>query len=318
MLARNLTKLPAAADLARYSLEAKSDGYRLITFTGVDGVLLQTRRGADATEAFPDIARAAMGAGELVLDGELVVPHQGRLDFLLLQRRARHTGRGAEAMAAQFPAAVMVFDLLEAAGAVLLNQPYVERRALLEELFDHDVLGPPWSLCPATDDPATASQWLTPEWGRVGIEGLCLKPKTSLYSPGVRGWGKLRSFESAEGIIAGVTGPLTSPGTLLLGRYDTDGRLRLIARSTPLARTAARQLAAVLSAADCGHPWESARFSAGWGSNEALVFRPVEPEVVVEFRADTAIDAGRHRHPVRYLRIRSDLTAKDIESMNPD
>ncbi|MEU3499382.1 ATP-dependent DNA ligase [Streptomyces hundungensis] len=318
MLARTLTKLPAPVDLARYSLEAKCDGYRLITFTGVEGVLLQTRRGADATDAFPDIARAAVGMGDLVLDGELVVPHQGRLDFLLLQRRARHTGRGAEAMAAQFPAAVMVFDLLETAGAVLLNQPYVERRALLEELFDRGVLGPPWSLCPATDDPATASQWVTPEWGRVGIEGLCLKPKTSLYSPGVRGWGKLRSFESAEGIVAGVTGPLTSPGTLLLGRYTADGRLRLIARTTPLARAAARQLAPVLSPAESGHPWENARFSAGWGSNEVLVFRPVEPEVVVEFRADTAFDAGRHRHPVRYLRIRNDLTPEDVASLSTD
>lgn len=69
MLARTLTTLPSSAELARYSLEAKSDGHRLITFTGSEGVLLQTRRGDDATRAFPDIARAGAGVGELDLDG---------------------------------------------------------------------------------------------------------------------------------------------------------------------------------------------------------------------------------------------------------
>ncbi|MFE0062646.1 ATP-dependent DNA ligase [Streptomyces sp. NPDC059003] len=274
-------------------------------------------RSAQAAGA-PDIARAAAGLGELVLDGELVVPHQGRLNFPLLQQRARHTGRGAEEMAAQFPAAVVVFDLLEADGRVLLDQPYVERRALLEELFDRGELGPPWSLCPATDDPAIAAQWLTPDWGHVGIEGLCLKSRTSLYRPGVRGWGKLRSFESAEGIVAGVTGSLASPSTLLIGRYDATGHLRLIARTTPLPRAAARQLGALLRPAGSGHPWEGVRFSSGWGSRAALDVRPVEPETVVEFRADTAIDAGRYRHPVRHLRVRIDLRPVDVQVLGAE
>lgn len=205
-----------------------------------------------------------------------------------------------------------VFDLLETGGTVLLDQPYLERRALLEELFDRGVLGPPWSLCPATDDPAIATQWLTPDWGHVGIEGICLKPKTSRYGPGVRGWGKLRSFESAEGIVGGVTGPLASPGALLIGRYNAAGHLRLIARTTPLPRAAARQLGAILRPAGSSHPWEGVQFSSAWGSRETLDFRPAEPEVVVEFRADTAIDAHRYRHPVRHLRVRTDLRPVDI------
>ncbi|MEV5731244.1 hypothetical protein AB0N50_36580 [Streptomyces pharetrae] len=32
------------------------------------------------------------------------------------------------------------------------------------------------------------------------------------------------------------------------------------------------------------------------------------PELVAEFIADTSVDAGRYRHPVRYLRVRDDLT----------
>ncbi|MFD9069813.1 ATP-dependent DNA ligase [Streptomyces lasiicapitis] len=176
MLARTLPALPPPAELARYSLEAKSDGHRLITFTGSEGVLLQTRRGADATGAFPDIARASAGLGELVLDGELVVPHQGRLDFPLLQRRARHTGSGAEAMAAQFPAAVVVFDLLEAEGTVLLNQPYVERRALLEGLFDRGVLGPPWSCARPQTTPPPRPSGSPPTGGTWGLRACASSP----------------------------------------------------------------------------------------------------------------------------------------------
>jgi hypothetical protein len=33
----------------------------------------------------------------------------------------------------------------------------------------------------------------------------------------------------------------------------------------------------------------------------------VAPELVVEFIADNSVDAGRYRHPVRYLRVRDDL-----------
>ncbi|MER5297649.1 hypothetical protein ABT382_37480 [Streptomyces pharetrae] len=39
-----------------------------------------------------------------------------------------------------------------------------------------------------------------------------------------------------------------------------------------------------------------------------MEFHSVRPELVVEFIADTSVDAGRYRHPVRYLRLRNDLT----------
>ncbi|MER5549983.1 hypothetical protein ABT072_48260 [Streptomyces sp. NPDC002589] len=41
---------------------------------------------------------------------------------------------------------------------------------------------------------------------------------------------------------------------------------------------------------------------------KALVFQPVVPDLV----ADTALDLGRHRHPVRYLRLRNDTAPGDV------
>ncbi|MFF9458072.1 hypothetical protein [Streptomyces flaveolus] len=117
---------------------------------------------------------------------------------------------------------------------------------------------------------------------------------------------------AAEGIIGAVTGSAHAPRGLLLGRLDAAGRLRLVARSTPLSRNAAAELGAVLRPAGVEHPWWGREFSAGWGTKDLLVFQPVVPYLVAEVDADTALDLGRHRHPVRYLRLRDDMDAGDV------
>lgn len=316
MLARTRPSLPAAGLPPHTSAEQKVDGYRLICFAHRDRTVLQSRRGSDLAAAFPELAAAGSALGRpLVLDGELVVPRTGRLDFALLQQRARRRGRSAAEAAQAHPAYMIVFDLLESAGTTLLHQPYRERRALLEELFRDGVLptgAGQFALCPATEDPAQARAWMDPAWGSVGIEGLVLKRHQQPYLPGERAWEKVRARASDEGIVGGVTGTLRAPSQLLLGRYDTSGGLRLVARTTPLARPARRELAPLLEPADQSHPWHGVRFSAGWGSREDLDYQPVQPRVVAEFLADTAVDAGRYRHPVRFLRVRSEIDPAEV------
>jgi hypothetical protein len=36
------------------------------------------------------------------------------------------------------------------------------------------------------------------------------------------------------------------------------------------------------------------------------------PDTVVEFAGDTAVDEGRYRHPVRYLRVRDDISPEQL------
>jgi ATP-dependent DNA ligase len=76
----------------------------------------------------------------LVLDGELVVPHKGKLHFTELQRCARLRGRNALHASGGRRAYLIVFDVLEAWGTELLGRPYRERRAVLEDLFARNVL----------------------------------------------------------------------------------------------------------------------------------------------------------------------------------
>ncbi|MEU6603140.1 hypothetical protein [Streptomyces flaveolus] len=87
-----------------------------------------------------------------------------------------------------------------------------------------------------------------------------------------------------------MTGRVATPSTLLLGRYDTAGRLRLIARTAPLSATARREVGSLLFPGGTDHPWQHRRFFADWGTREAIDRRPVVPDVVVEFAGDTAVD----------------------------
>jgi ATP-dependent DNA ligase len=320
MLARASDTLPPVGRVRDALYQPKVDGYRVLLFVRQQKVFLQSREGKDLTGAFPEVAEAGGILGEdAVLDGELVTHRTEKrgeeeivlLDFAALQSRARRRGDSARNAARKQPAHVVLFDVLEAAGEVLMNRPYRERLAILEDLFAHRI-GPPWTLVTSTSDRAAAARWLNPEWGPAGIEGVVVKSADGTYRPGERGWTKVRAFETAEGVVAGVTGPPRAPGTLLLGRYDVDGDLRLIARTTPIPPAGRRELGAVLAPVLPGHPWQGVRFSAGWRTRDALVWTPVAPEVVAEFRGDTAVDRGRYRHPVRYLRMRADLAPGDL------
>lgn len=310
MLARSVTTLPPPSRKAVF--DQKFDGYRVIVFAG-PVPYLQSRGGAELTGAFPEVARAAAALGiEAVVDAELVVESAGRLDFTALQQRARYRGAAAERAAELQPAHLVVFDLLEMADTVLMQEPLRRRRAALQELFATRRLSAPWALCPQTDDRDAALAWLDPVWGAVGIEGIVIKSSDSRYVPGARGWSKLRSRTTTEAIIGAITGTTRAPTSLLLARLDTAGNLKLVARSTRLSRAAAAELGAALRPAGPEHPWHGRRFSAGWGTTAPLVFQPVVPEHVAEVSADTAVDLGRYRHPVRYLRLRGDMAPGDV------
>ncbi|WP_308307687.1 ATP-dependent DNA ligase [Streptomyces sp. ISL-10] len=288
------------------AFEAKFDGYRALLFNpnrAGGAVLLQSRRGSLIQRHFPDLVAAARQLPDgLVLDGELVVWSGDRLSFEALQRRAVSGIRTVDDLAAKMPAHFIAFDVLQADSRELLTEPYERRRAVLENLFREHALTPPWTLCPMTTDPALAQEWLT-SWTRVpGVEGVVIKGLRQRYVPGARAWFKVRRRETTEAVIGAVTGSLAQPQLLVLGRYDADHRLRPVGRTTPLRPDAARQLADHLTAYGPGHPWTGVRFRVTWGSREILDPTLVVPALVAEVSADTAVDRGACRHPLRYVR----------------
>ncbi|MBT2453159.1 ATP-dependent DNA ligase [Streptomyces sp. ISL-43] len=283
MLAQAAEALPAPATAGILAYEQKFDGHRALLFTPLapgGPALLQTRRGSLIQDRFPDlVAAAAQLPGGLVLDGELLVwdVAAGRLSFEGLQRRAAARSRGAAALAAALPAHFVAFDVLQQDGAELLTLPYRERRRRLEVLFTARALTAPWTLCPMTTDVTTAREWLE-SWTDVpGLEGLVVKNMNQPYRPAARAWTKIRRRDTTEAIVGAITGTLTRPQLLVLGRYDETRRLRTVGRTVALRPDAARRVAEHLAAAGPGHPWTGVRFAASWGSRDVLDRRRTAP-----------------------------------------
>ncbi|MFJ6722377.1 ATP-dependent DNA ligase [Streptomyces sp. NPDC091259] len=319
MLAQAVESVPGPGLLGEPAFEQKFDGYRALLFTPTgagERLLVQSRRGALIQDRFPDLVAAAEQLPDgLALDGELVVwdTAAGRLSFEGLQRRAAARGRAARELAASLPAFFIAFDVLQEDGVELLRHPYRRRRLRLEALFAGHRLKTPWTLCPMTTDLITAQKWLE-SWTDVpGLEGIVVKAMDQPYRPGYRGWYKLRRRDTTEAIIGAITGTLTRPQLLLLGRHDAHDRLRSIGRTVPLRPEAAHLVAASITAADEDHPWTGMWFASTWGSRDALDVTLVRPELVAEISADTAVDhGGIYRHPVRFKRLRLDLTTRDV------
>jgi bifunctional non-homologous end joining protein LigD len=174
MLARSAVAPPSGNG---WSYEPKLDGYRCMVDTH-DGFRARSRRGWAMAELVP--ALGAMPAS-LMLDGELVsFDDGGRPSFELLGRRMLMRGRSV-------PVCFVAFDLLAIDGVLTLEQPYAERRAILDAL---DFAGPCWATVPAFDDGEALWQVVTEQ----RLEGVVAKPLNSAYLPGDRRrWVKTKS-----------------------------------------------------------------------------------------------------------------------------
>ncbi|AEV86808.1 ATP dependent DNA ligase [Actinoplanes sp. SE50] len=303
--------------------EMKWDGFRTIIWRNADGVRVQSRHGTDLTAYFPDLVGPLTAAlpPRAVLDGELLVwdPDRGRCSFGLLQRRLV-AGRRIAEVSRKHPAHLVAFDLLrDGRGTELLDQPLSVRRAKLERMLR--TAPPQLVLCPQTAVPAVARGWMQ-DLGTAGIEGVVIKKIDERYRPGTRSWTKVRTRDTAEYVVGGVTGTVDHPVTLLLGRYDRTGTLRYTGQTHPVRPEHRADLAAVLHALvfrgpQAGHPWPiplPTAWTARFNDRRPLTYTPVEPTAVVEVEVDTAIDGpfGRARHGARLIRVRMDLRPADI------
>jgi bifunctional non-homologous end joining protein LigD len=168
-----------------------------------------------------------------VLDGEIVtLDAHGAPSFSQLQQRMHVMAPTAE-LVARLPVRLYVFDLLHTAGRSTLDHPYVQRRELLDDLgLSHGPGGgvaqvPPWWADDAGKDLMHAAQ-------QRNLEGVVAKRLESPYQPGLRSrhWIKTPLNRTIEVLVAGWKlgegrrGGMI--GSLMLGMYDADGRLRYV------------------------------------------------------------------------------------------
>ncbi|MFG2045342.1 ATP-dependent DNA ligase [Dactylosporangium sp. NPDC048998] len=342
MRATLAAQLPDPGGRGTVVYEPKWDGFRALAFVTADRVALQSRQGRTLAPYFPDVTRllrATVPAGT-VLDGELIVwdADRGRTSFPALQRRLA-AGRRMLAQTRALPAHYVAFDVLAvAAHGDLLHWPLTARRAVLEELLA--AAPAQLQLCPQTRDVAVAKAWMR-DWQPAGVEGVVVKPTAGRYVPGQAGWVKVKTRDTVDAIVGGVTGSLTVPQVLLLGRWDEHGRLRYLGQTLPVPVDRQPELAAALARfvapgrrGPVPHPWPNplpGSWTASFTDRRPLPYVPVQPTVVVEVETDTAVDeftvAGpgdarrpargelvvvRWRHRPRFVRVRTDLSVYDV------
>ena len=133
MEAQGVKEIPSAEG---WQYEPKWDGFRCLAFKSGRKALLQSKSGQPLGRYFPELIEALLElpVPKFVLDGEIVIEHEGRLHFDELLQRIHPAAGRIRRLAQETPAKLMIFDLLvDGAGKSLLLQPLVERRRRLEE-----------------------------------------------------------------------------------------------------------------------------------------------------------------------------------------
>jgi len=302
-----------------WSLEMKWDGIRAIVTVDDGAVTITSRNGHDITKRYPELLDAAEGvhATSAVLDGEIVaLDGSGVPSFGLLQQRMNlDKAAEIERASTKTPATLMLFDVLEVNGVSIVDQPYRERRDLLERLIADDQRGrvrvPP-AFDGEIDDAVETSR-------RLKLEGVIAKIVDSRYDPGRRSddWVKLKHQKTQEVVVGGWRpgngGRSGQIGSLLVGIPGEAGLTYVGRVGTGFSQA---DLAAIGKRLD---PLE--RKTSPFIEVPADVMRDahwVTPKVVGEVTFGDWTDSGHLRHP-SWRGVRVDKTPEDVvREPNPD
>ncbi|HEX2179482.1 MAG TPA: ATP-dependent DNA ligase [Actinomycetota bacterium] len=322
MEAETADELPASRG---WLFEPKWDGFRSLVFRDGDEVRIQSKASKPLERYFPDVVEAvrALPARRFVLDGEIVIPVDGRLSFDELLLRVHPAESRVRTLAAAHPARFIAFDLLaDERGNALVDLSLEERRPKLEAFGKrHFGRGARIEVSTATKSRATAEKWL--EGGGDGdLDGVIAKRLDLPYRSGERdGMIKVKRRRTADCVVGGFryASRGRQVGSLLLGLYDAEGLLHHVGFSSSLPTEVRRGLTERLERL-VEPPGFTGRAPGGpsrWSTERSAEWQPLRPELVVEVEYDH-VSGGRFRHGTKFLRWRPDkaprqCTTRQIE-----
>lgn len=325
--------------------DPKWDGFRSIAFRDGDDVVLGSRNEKPLTRYFPEVVEALKRGlpDRCVVDGEIVLPVDGVLEFDVLSQRIHPADSRVKMLAATTPAQFVAFDLLALGDEDLRARPLRERRALLESALAGSASRSAGRVhvTPATTEPAIAADWFTRFEG-AGLDGIVAKRLDGRYESDKRTMTKIKHERTADCAVAGFrwhkSGGIV--GSLLLGIFDDTGRLHHVGVTASFTQKRRAELVEELAPyrmdALEGHPWagwvsafrdaeESGQRMPGggsrWNAKKDLSFEPVRLGLVCEVAYDH-LQGDRFRHATTFRRWRPDrepgsCTYDQIEGAEP-
>ena len=299
-----------------FLVEDKFDGIRAQAHVQGERVAIYSRTMDEITHRFPELIEPLRSLPtDAIIDGE-IVPAQGDLilPFSELQKRLGRKNVGTQLLTA-VPVVLVAYDLLYAAGKVLIDEALSERRRQLDQLVQVSrslrlSQGKLFNEAAALDDEFTAAR-------ERGNEGLMIKSPASLYKPGRRGreWLKLkRAIATLDVAVTAVEvghgkrRHLLSDYTFAVKRSADDDELLNIGKA--YSGLTDRELSELTE-------WFKDHTIQEYAHGRVRV---VEPTIVIEVTFDRVQPSKRHksgyalRFP-RILRLRPDKTAAEIDTL---
>ena len=201
MLSRSERKPPKGED---FLYEVKWDGIRAMITLNEGEITIRSRNQNDITDKFPELQlfdesfRAYSG----VFDGEIVcLDAEGRPNFKKVIRRIQQsTEGGIKRASSTSPAHCYLFDCLHLDGRNIMQEPLVRRREWLKDSLKR---GGAYRLSESVED----GEGLFEAAGKMNLEGIMAKDRTSRYHPGRRSesWIKVKVRNTVECLILGYT-----------------------------------------------------------------------------------------------------------------
>jgi bifunctional non-homologous end joining protein LigD len=273
--------------------EPKLDGIRMIAYVRDGIVTLRSRRGLDLTAKYPAICKSLSGYDDnLIFDGEAVVlDENGRPSFQQMQQ----SGTALR---------YYVFDILYANDRKLFELPYTTRRQILSEVLRPD------TTVKAVESLGGDGEAAFRACAENGLEGIVGKKMDAPYEPGkrTRSWLKVKTALSSEFVICGFTegtgARSKSFGSLILGEYDREGKLRYVGGvGTGFSETKLKKLLSLM------RPLEVSACPFGKPPRGKLNPTWVKPRLVAEVKYMERTADMQLRAPV-FMRLREDIEPK--------
>jgi ATP-dependent DNA ligase len=307
MEAKVRTELPDG----EWAYEPKWDGFRAVAWS--DEIRLDSRNHKPLLRYFPELEESlqTLPAGTVV-DGEVVVVTDDRLDFDALQNRLHPAKSRVDMLATQTPAQLVAFDLLAFDGKDLRSEPFSHRRRRLEDLYP--TLTGSWRLTPSTTDRTVGLRWFD-EFEAAGCDGIVAKRLDGAYVEGKREMVKVKHRRSVDCVVGGyrIHKDGDKIGSILLGLYNGD-ELHFIGHCSGFTDQdrveILRQLEAIRAEDSFGEDVRRPGGESRWSSGKDLSWVPVTPGVVVEISYDQ-LTGSRFRHATRFERWRPDKDSEE-------
>jgi bifunctional non-homologous end joining protein LigD len=211
--------------------EIKYDGYRVQVHLSRGRKKVFTRNGLDWTKRFTEIAGALAISGEAIIDGEVVVAHEGRTNFSELQAELAADRQGRLVYYA--------FDLLWRNGD-LRKLPQIERKQrLLDLLGESDVELPVLYSEHLVGD----GQKMFEHAAKLNWEGIISKRADAPYrSERNENWLKIKAVQKGKFAVVGFVKDPSGVAALYLGKQEGRDLVYMGKVGTGWSRTVSSQI----------------------------------------------------------------------------